>query len=167
MSEPSLRERTCMLWDNFNPDLDTSAMEIVAQLKRITGLLELAVEPIYVDAELTTAEVELLVPLRYAEESVTAIRLAELLNMSRAGVSKALAKLEKRDLIARVQNPSDRRSAFILMTESGRAAIDQIFPRELDAHGRLFAGLGETRADILDALDRLAEVMESGLEGSS
>ncbi|WP_094275359.1 MarR family winged helix-turn-helix transcriptional regulator [Rhodococcus sp. OK302] len=167
MSEPSLRERTCMLWDSFNPDLDTSAMEIVAQLKRITGLLELAVEPIYVDAELTTAEVELLVPLRYAEESVTAIRLAELLSMSRAGVSKALARLEKRDLIARVQNPSDRRSALILMTESGKAAIDQIFPRELDAHGKLFSGLGEARADILDALDRLAEVVESGLEGSS
>ncbi|MDI9918879.1 MarR family transcriptional regulator [Rhodococcus sp. IEGM 1379] len=167
MSELSLRERTCMLWDSINPDLDTSAMEIVAQLKRITGLLELAVEPIYADAELSVAEVELLVPLRYAEEQVTAIRLAELLSMSRAGVSKALAKLEKRDLIARVQNPSDRRSALILMTESGKAAIDQIFPRELDAHGKLFSGLGEARADILDALDRLAEVMESGLEGSS
>lgn len=156
-----------MLWDKFNPDLDTSAMEIVAQLKRITGLLELAVEPIYADAELTVAEVELLVPLRYAEEQVTAIRLAELLSMSRAGVSKALAKLEKRDLIARVQNPSDRRSALIRMTESGKAAIDQIFPRELDAHGKLFSGLGQSRADILDALDRLAEVMESGLECSS
>lgn len=163
MSEPSLRERTCALWGSFNPDLDIAAMEMVAQLKRITGLLELAVEPIYADAELTVAEVELLVPLRYAEEQVTAIRLAELLCMSRAGVSKALAKLEKRDLIARVQNPSDRRSALILMTESGKAAIDQIVPRELDAHGKLFSGLGQSRADILDVLDRLAEVMESGL----
>ncbi|MFD4785132.1 MarR family winged helix-turn-helix transcriptional regulator [Rhodococcus qingshengii] len=140
-------------------------MEIVAQLKRITGLLELAVEPIYADAELTVAEVELLVPLRYAEENVTAIRLAELLGMSRAGVSKALAKLEKRSLIARVQNPADRRSALILMTESGKAAIDQIFPRELDAHGKLFAGLGQSRTDIVAALARLAEVMEFGLGG--
>ncbi|MFD4743823.1 MarR family winged helix-turn-helix transcriptional regulator, partial [Streptomyces virginiae] len=140
-------------------------MEIVAQLKRITGLLELAVEPIYADAELTVAEVELHFPLLYAEENVTAIRLAELLGMSRAGVSKALAKLEKRSLIARVQNPADRRSALILMTESGKAAIDQIFPRELDAHGKLFAGLGQSRTDIVAALARLAEVMEFGLGG--
>ncbi|MCT6735304.1 MarR family winged helix-turn-helix transcriptional regulator [Rhodococcus qingshengii] len=164
MTEPTLRERTCMLWESLNPDLDTSPMEIVAQLKRLTGLLELAVEPIYADAELTVAEVELLVPLRYAEESVTAIQLAELLSMSRAGVSKALAKLERRGLIARAQNPSDRRSALILMTESGKAAIDHVFPRELEAHGKLFAGLGETRGVTLETLDRLARVMESGLE---
>lgn len=156
-----------MLWESLNPDLDTSPMKIVAQLKRITGLLELAVEPIYADAELAVAEVELLVPLRYAEESVTAIRLAELLNMSRAGVSKALAKLERRGLIVRAQNPSDRRSAVILMTDSGNAAIDKVFPRELDAHGKLFAGLGEARTATLEALDRLARVMESGLDASS
>lgn len=137
-------------------------MEIVAELKRITGLLELAVEPIYANAELTVAEVELLVPLRYAEESVTAIRLAELLGMSRAGVSKALGKLERRGLISRVQNPLDRRSSTISITESGQSAIDYIFPRELGAHGRLFNGLGPARTDIVIALKHLAEVMESG-----
>ncbi|MDJ0363294.1 MarR family transcriptional regulator [Rhodococcus sp. H29-C3] len=140
-------------------------MEIVAQLKRITGLLELAVEPIYVRVELTVAEVELLVPLRYAEESVTAIRLAELLGMSRAGVSKALGNLEKRGLISRARNPADRRSATIVMTESGRAAIDHVFPLELTAHGKLFSGLGAARADVVNALELLAEVMESGLLG--
>lgn len=153
-----------MLWGSVNPDLDTSPMELVAQLKRITGLLELAVEPIYADAELTMAEVELLVPLRYAEQQVTAIRLAELLKMSRAGVSKALGKLEKRNLITRAPNPADRRSSLIGMTEQGKAAIDHIFPRELDAHGTLFSGLGSARADVQHALEHLADVMESGLE---
>ena len=55
MNEPTLRSRTCNLWAENNPDLDTSPMEVVAQLKRITALLELAVEPVYQTADLTVS----------------------------------------------------------------------------------------------------------------
>ncbi len=142
-------------------------MEVVAQVKRISALLDLSVDPIYRGAELTAAEVELMVPLRYAEEPMAAIRLAERLGMSRAGVSKALAKLERRGLIAREQNPSDRRSALIRMTGEGEAAIDYVFPRELDAHTKLLAGLGDCRSRVLDALVCLAETMESYVDDST
>lgn len=164
MNEPTLRSRTCNLWAENNPDLDTSPMEVVAQLKRITALLELAVEPVYRSADLTVSEVELLVPLRYAEEPVTAIRLAERLGMSRAGVSKALARLEKRDLVSRTRNPEDRRSALITMTIQGNAVVDDVFPRELAAHGELFTKLGRDRGKILAALEQLALSMEGGLD---
>ncbi|NKS56306.1 MarR family transcriptional regulator [Rhodococcus hoagii] len=167
MTAESLRTRTRELWGEHNSGLDTSAMEVVAQVKRISALLDRSVEPIYQGAELTAAEVELLVPLRYAEEPMAAIRLAERLGMSRAGVSKSLAKLERRGLIAREQNPSDRRSALISMTGAGEAAIDDVFPRELDAHARLFAGLGDCRSRVLDALVCLAETMESYVDDST
>ncbi|MFD1151116.1 MarR family winged helix-turn-helix transcriptional regulator [Saccharothrix hoggarensis] len=164
MAALSLRARTRELWDEHNPGLDTSPMEVVALVKRITALLELAVEPIYDGAELTAAEVSLLVPLRHVEEDVTAIRLAERLNMSRAGVSKTLAKLERRGLIARVPDPADRRAALITMTDTGKAAIDDLFPRELEAHGRLLAGLGPDRAAVVSALTLLADTMEAALD---
>nr|WP_246045158.1 MarR family transcriptional regulator [Rhodococcus oryzae] len=138
-------------------------MEVVAQVKRISALLELAVEPVYNNADLTVAEVELLVPLRYADEAVTAIRLAELLGMTRAGVSKNLAKLERRGLLNRAPNPTDGRSAFINLTDAGIRAIDHVFPRELDAHAQLLAGLGPDRDKVLVALTHLAEAMESQL----
>ncbi|MET4612382.1 DNA-binding MarR family transcriptional regulator [Rhodococcus sp. PvR044] len=138
-------------------------MEVVAQVKRISALLELAVEPVYNDADLTVAEVELLVPLRYADEAVTAIRLAELLGMTRAGVSKNLAKLERRGLLNRAPNPTDGRSAFINLTDAGVRAIDDVFPRELDAHAQLLAGLGPDRDKVIVVLTRLADAMESQL----
>ncbi|MFG1782627.1 MarR family winged helix-turn-helix transcriptional regulator [Rhodococcus oryzae] len=163
MSDSTLRSRTCKLWGEHNPTLDTSPMEVVSQLKRISALLELAVEPIYNGAELTVAEVELLVPLRYADGAVTAIRLAEHLGMSRAGVSKTLAKLERRGLISRAPNPTDRRSVLIDLTDSGMRAIDDVFPRELDAHAKLLAGLRRDQDEILATLNRLAEAMESQL----
>lgn len=162
MAEDTLRSRTGARWRERNPDLDTSPMQVVSQIKRITALLDQAVEHIYADADLTPAEVELLVPLRYSQEPVTAIRLAEHLGMSRAGVSKTLAKLERRGLIARAQNPTDRRSALVDMTAAGARLIDDVFPRELDAHAKLFAGLGRNRAQVLRALEHLAQAMEAG-----
>lgn len=167
MTDASLRELTCARWAEFNPELDTSPMQVVAQVKRVVALLELAVEPIYADAGVTVAEVELMVPLRYAVEPVAAVRLAELLGMTRAGVSKALDKLERRGLLARMPSVVDRRSASITLTGTGRAVVDEIFPRELAAHGRMFDALGTRRESILDALDVLAQSMEEGLSATS
>lgn len=163
MTDASLRELTCARWAEFNPGLDTSPMEVVAQIKRVVALLELAVEPIYAAADVTVAEVELMVPLRYAVEPVTAARLAELLGMTRAGVSKALGKLERRSFIERVPTAEDRRSASITLTDAGKSIVDEVFPRELAAHGRLFDALGTQRGRVLDALDALAESMEVGV----
>jgi len=161
MSDPSLRAQTITRWSERNPALDTSPMEIVALIKHISSLLDAAVEPLYAEAVLTAAEVELLVPLRYADEAVTATRLAELLDMSRAGVSKTLANLERKAMITRTSNPADRRSALIALSAAGRSAVDKVFPRELQAHARMLAGLGEDRNKILDALTHLAATLES------
>ncbi|MFI5782298.1 MarR family winged helix-turn-helix transcriptional regulator [Nocardia sp. NPDC051570] len=160
----TLRELTCDRWTAHNPALDTTPMQVVAQIKRIAALLDLAVESLYATADLTSAEVGLLVPLRYAEGTLTAIRLAEHLNMTRAGVSKTLTKLERRGLLSRHPNPADRRSALLRLTPEGIRLIDDVFPRELHAHGELFTGLGRNRTHVLDALELLARSMESGLE---
>ncbi|MGV8875614.1 MAG: MarR family winged helix-turn-helix transcriptional regulator [Rhodococcus sp. (in: high G+C Gram-positive bacteria)] len=163
MTDASLRELTSARWAEFNPELDTSPMQVVAQIKRIVALLDLAVEPIYAAADVTVAEVELMVPLRYAAEPVTAARLAELLGMTRAGVSKALGKLERRSFIERVPTAGDRRSASIMLTDTGKRLVDEVFPRELASHGRLFDALGARRKRVLEALNILAESMEDGL----
>ncbi|MFC8381048.1 MarR family winged helix-turn-helix transcriptional regulator [Nocardia sp. NPDC057272] len=161
MAEKSLRERTSDLWRVRNPDLDTSAMVVVGQVKRISALLDRAVEDIYAEAHITTAEVGLLVPLRYADPPLTAIRLAEHLGMSRAGVGKTLTKLERRGLITRTQNPTDRRSTLIRLTPAGIGLIDEVFPRELEAHAQLLADLDRDRAAILQSLDRFARSLEA------
>ncbi|MFC4502397.1 MULTISPECIES: MarR family winged helix-turn-helix transcriptional regulator [Streptomyces] len=148
-------------WAEHHPGLDTSPMEVVALLKRATGLLNRAVEPLYAGAPLTAPEVDMLIPLRHATDPVIARRLAERLGLSRAGVSKTLAKLEKRGFIARTPNPADRRAALVTITEAGAEAVDALFPRQLAAEVDLLAGLGDDREWVLKALGRLVEVMES------
>lgn len=150
-------------WARHNPGLDASAMDVVGLVKQVSALFGRALEPVYEGAPLTVAEADLLIPLRYATEPSIARRLADNMGMSRAGVSKTLAKLERRGHIERTPNPADRRAALVTITASGKQAIDQIFPRQLTTEAELLSGLGEDRATVVDALARLAEVLEDGL----
>lgn len=165
MSLPStdVREQ----WAAHNPGLDTSPMELVGLLKRITALLGRAVEPLYEGAPLTAPEVDMLIPLRHATEPAIARRLAQQMGLSRAGVSKTLAKLEKRGFIQRTPNPADRRTALVTITPAGEKAVDGLFPRQLAAEVELLAGLGEDREWVMGALERLAGAMEGHLGRSS
>ncbi|MFJ6084895.1 MarR family winged helix-turn-helix transcriptional regulator [Streptomyces sp. NPDC092369] len=147
-------------WTEHHPELDTSPMELVGLLKHVTGLLAHAVEPLYAGAPLTAPEVDMLIPLRHAKDPMIARGLADGLGLSRAGVSKTLAKLEKRGFIARTPNPADRRAALVTITPAGAKAVDEFFPRQLAAEVALLKGLGEDREWVLKALGRLVEVME-------
>ena len=148
-------------WAENNPGLDTSPMELVGLLKRVSGLLGNAVEPLYEGAELTAPELDMLVPLRHATGPLIARRIAERHGMSRAGVSKTLAKLERRGYIARTPSPADRRVALVTITEAGAKAVDELFPRQLAAEIDLLAELEEDREMVLTAMRRLVAAMEA------
>lgn len=147
-------------WSDQNPQLDTSTMEVIALLKRITFVLERAIEPLHDAAPLTAPEADLLIPLRHLDRPVIARRIAEHLNMSRAGVSKALAKLERRGFIARTPNPADARASLVSITDAGKAAIDDLVPRRVSIESRLLAGLGDDRDRVVGALALLADTLE-------
>ncbi|KAB2388441.1 MarR family winged helix-turn-helix transcriptional regulator [Actinomadura montaniterrae] len=147
-------------WTARFPDMDASAMQIAELVKRIGAQLETAIEPLYDDAPLTAPELDLLIPLRHMEQPVIARRIAEHRHMSRAGVSKALAKLERRGFIERVPSPADRRASLVSITEAGGAAVDALFPRQVGIESRLVAGLGADRERVVEALTLLADAFE-------
>ncbi|MFF1968880.1 MarR family transcriptional regulator, partial [Streptomyces sp. NPDC058232] len=93
---PLIRAQVRQKWRTARPDLDTSSLEVVGRLKHAHALLALALEPTYEGSELTPSEADVLVFLRYLEEPVIARRLAQWMGLSRAAVSKMLAKLESR-----------------------------------------------------------------------
>lgn len=154
-------------WAAQNPGVDTSPMEIIELLWRIVGQLERAVEPLYDAAYLTAGEIGLLIHLRYQDFPITASRLADMRHMSRAGVSKALQRLEGRGFVERIPDPRDKRASLVRMTQSGKDEVDDVFPRQLAVEAKVLAGLGDSRDKVLDALQLLAGVVESGMAASS
>lgn len=154
-------------WAEGHPELDTSPMEVVALLKRINALLGLALEPLYQGGRLTVPEVDLLITLRHARTPVIARHLADHHGLSRAAVSKTLAKLESRGHIVREPSPNDGRAALVTITPEGAAAIDDFFPHQLRIEAELLARLGGERAHVLRSLGLLARTLEEGVSGTA
>lgn len=134
-------------------------MEVVGLLKQITALIDRAVELLYEGAPLTPPEVDLLIPLRHATGPVIARRLADDMGRSRAGISKTLARLEKRGYITREPNPADRRAALVTVTPQGEQVIDAFFPQQVAVESGLLAHLGDGRPAVRDALLLLARTL--------
>ncbi|GAA3115930.1 MarR family winged helix-turn-helix transcriptional regulator [Streptosporangium carneum] len=162
MQVPSeaVRER----WQRENPGLDVSSMEVIGPLKRAQVLLSLAVEPLYDGAPVTSAEFDVMLHLRHTDQPTIARQLARKTGRSPAALSKTLAKLEQRGHITRQANPADRRAALVRLTDRGKEVVDTLFPQQLAIEVRLLDGMTpERRAQIIEGLTQLVEVLEAGL----
>jgi DNA-binding MarR family transcriptional regulator len=85
-------------------------------------------------------------------------RLAEAVGMDKGQISRALAGLVSRKLVARATNPKDSREVLVRLTRSGLAAHDTIVAGGLERNERLLEGLsGEEVAMLLAQIDRLTE----------
>jgi DNA-binding MarR family transcriptional regulator len=79
-------------------------------------------------------------------------------HMHKTKVSRAVALLENRKLVARRPNRSDLREAFLALTPAGRAMYDDLAPIALDFAGRLSEAIDTAdRAAFERAVDRLIE----------
>jgi len=84
-------------------------------------------------------------------------RLAEAVGMDKGQISRALAGLVSRKLVARAANPKDSREVLVRLTRSGLSAHDAIVAGGLERNERLLEGLsGEEVAMLLAQIDRLS-----------
>jgi DNA-binding MarR family transcriptional regulator len=94
---------------------------------------------------------------------MSVVRLAEAVGQDKGQISRALAGLVARKLVARAVNPRDNREVLVSLTRSGLAAHDAIVAGALERNQRLLEQLDP--ADIamllghIDRLTRKAEAM--------
>ena len=67
--------------------------------------------------------------------------LAAQVALSPSGLTRAVDKIEEAGLVSRVSCPSDRRGAFVQLTEAGRERLDTIIPAHLTHLEESFTGL--------------------------
>jgi DNA-binding MarR family transcriptional regulator len=96
------------------------------------------------------------------EKELTASQLARFVSLSPASLSGVLDRLESRGLITRRRDEQDRRRQWLLLEDSGYAALEEA-PSLLPGHVRQrFAALPEwERHALLAALLRTAELFEA------
>jgi DNA-binding MarR family transcriptional regulator len=91
-------------------------------------------------------------------------RLAEAVGQDKGQISRALAGLVSRKLVAKAVNPQDNRETLVCLTKAGLAAHDAIVAGALERNQRLLEQLAPQEiSDLLDHIDRLTRKAEDML----
>ncbi|MHA7816954.1 MAG: MarR family winged helix-turn-helix transcriptional regulator [Pseudohaliea sp.] len=87
---------------------------------------------------------------------LTAADIVRIVRQDKGSVSRAAASLEKRGLLARLENPRHARSPFLWLTRDGKALVDEIWPVFRQQARELTAGLSEReRTQLCRLLEKL------------
>lgn len=88
----------------------------------------------------------------------TATEVAQYSTLDKMQVSRALAALEERGLVARGEGRADRRTKTLALTATGLSLYNRIVPLVQERQVQLLSALSETeRAVMNSAIDRLLE----------
>ena len=85
-------------------------------------------------------------------------RLAEAVGMDKGQISRALAELVSRKLVARAVNPRDNREVLVSLTKAGLVAHDAVVAGAQERNQSLLEGLSkEELTNLLTQIDELTE----------
>jgi DNA-binding MarR family transcriptional regulator len=123
------------------PDSEAELLEtLLASVMRLVSVhLDAPVSDVAGTA-LSAAEGSLLVELR-AAGPVTQQQMADRLSIDKSRVSRLCAALERRDLLARERDPSDRRNLRLCLTDSGERAAGRLRQAWRAYHDRMLAAM--------------------------
>ncbi|WP_392544318.1 MarR family winged helix-turn-helix transcriptional regulator [Oryzobacter telluris] len=108
------------------------------------------------DAGLSLPDFDVLVRLTDTEDGrVRVSELARVLGWERSRLSHHVTRMERRGLVARDDCVDDGRGAFVVLTDSGRAAIEEAAPHHVRTVRRLF--VDELSADEVAMLGPVLE----------
>ena len=89
---------------------------------------------------------------------LSVVRLAEAVGMDKGQISRALAGLVSRKLVAKAVNPRDNRETLVCLTKAGLAAHDAIVTGAQERNRRLLEQLGRDDLEVLlGHIDRLTD----------
>ncbi len=125
--------------------VEPPVIELLAALQNVETRLEAALEPL----GLSLAKLGLLDNLVEAGAPVPLGTLAEMCACVRSNITQLLDRLEAGGLVARVEDPADRRLKRALLTEAGRELHAEGVRALGQAEAELFAPLSRERRDQL------------------
>jgi DNA-binding MarR family transcriptional regulator len=151
-------------WRRERPDLDPSAKEVTGRIVRLASLFQHAYSDTFGPLDLNDGDYGVLAPLRRvgAPHELTPTELAKHRMMTSGGMTAALDRLERKGLVARVPNPTDRRGSLVRLTDSGLETIDEAMKQHVLTEQRLVAGLDEgERAQLTVLLRKLLRAVDA------
>lgn len=154
-------------WAEERPELSTGALAVAARIARLHRFLARTSAEALTGHGLSEGEGNVLAALRRAGPpyALTPTELYRSLLLSSGAMTNRVDRLQERGLVAREDDPADRRRVLVRLTDEGRELIDAA----MDAHvGALEAALTEAlpaqeqRDELVGLLRRALGHFEEG-----
>lgn len=158
-----LVDRIVEQWLVERPDLDHTTLATVARLLRIAEILNAELVRRLERLELSVGWFEVLAALRRAGEPyrLTPTELLQSVLRTSGAMTSRLDGMERAGLIRRVQNPGDRRSVLVELTQRGRTLADRSITIHVANERALIEVLsGDEQDQLGELLARLLRSLE-------
>ncbi|KQQ56663.1 transcriptional regulator [Rhizobium sp. Leaf311] len=162
-ASPDHVDKILAQWGRERPELNVEPMGIIGRLHRLTTHLGREIEAVLMQHGLSISAFDVMATLRRAGAPYQ-LSPGELLAMtmvSSGTMTNRIDQLEKAGLVERINNPQDRRSVLIALTDKGFAIVDEAVTAHVARQNELLAGVSEgDRREF----DRLLKVFLSDFE---
>lgn len=139
-------------WKKEIPDLSVRAMGVLGRLQRISKHAERSLGNNFLKFNLNTGEFDVLATLRRAGDPymLKPTELYNLLMITSGAMTNRIDTLEKKALVERVSDPSDRRTVYVKLTEKGLELINEAIYDHVQDEEKLLEELTKDEVEILN-----------------
>lgn len=135
-------------------------IEVARHLEKVGRFCRLAV-PRWQGLPLSGAEVDVLTHLALAEGDATASDIAHRTGMCKESVSRLVAGLGRKGLLARMPHPRDGRSLILSLTDAGRGMLESTYEQALAPIYAMRDALGpQDFSRLMLLLDRASDSLD-------
>lgn len=159
MDERERIDEATASWAQLVPDLDVVTMRTALLFARATALGHKHVEAAFDAVGLSAGEFDVLASLMHAPDHTSKPSLLARSGMlSPAGMTHRLDLLERAGFVERRNDPADRRSTLVVLTEAGEAKAIEAARAHVAAEAELFDLLSPSdRADLRRLLETMLD----------
>jgi DNA-binding MarR family transcriptional regulator len=158
--------RASQLWrERWGRESHASSMATATSIMRVQQLLLAQFDAIAGRHGLTFARYEALVLLTFSRDGrLSMSRIGERLMVHPTSATNIVQRLVAQGFVERVPNPADRRGAFAVITDAGRAAMEAV-TRDLEAADFGLAMLDAEQHEVMFGLLREVRVGAGDFDG--
>ncbi|WP_426997085.1 MarR family winged helix-turn-helix transcriptional regulator [Pseudarthrobacter sp. N5] len=139
-------------WKRALPEVDTSPVELLGRITRISALSIQQLDRVLVSSGISRSEFDVLCALARSDRPLRASEVTAETMLSGAATTKLTSRLEAIGLILRQRLERDGRVVLLQLTDAGRNLVETEFPRCVAHDRELLAGLDDSEQRVLASL---------------
>lgn len=141
-------------WAKQRPDIDTEPMALIGRIIRLSAHLSAEMTKTFAKHGLNAASFDVLATLLRSGEphALSPNDLLATMMVTSGTMTNRVDQLEKEGLVARIQNPNDKRSVLVQLTSIGREKINAAVTEHVDTQKSLIEAFPEEARTTLNEL---------------